>query len=786
MNKRSYSQVLNHVARDHMAARTDLTPRILARIQKGKRRTMQPRMKVFAAAFLILLVLAIGLVSVPAVRAAIQSWFGYVPGIGLVSEGQIRVLAEPVSVTREGITLTIEEVLTDSGQTTIVYSVEGLTSDMLDVNPLVNAPGCYKDAVLRLPEGELSQTRQIGTSWMSGFEHKGVYPAISSTVKEVTFVLPCIRSALPGKAPENWELSFRLIPAPPDMTAFPVIEISTPVQAMSTSSAQTDAPTEVPTARLSMEEISLSLDRAVQMDDGYLIYATLHWENTGFHSLDLLNPATLHVLDANGKEITYTFDDDAKNSLTPGRGQTVFVIWTAPIRVSGPLTLVVDSVSVTVPVSPPASFSFDPGPDPEPGQVWELNQDIDLGDGHSLRVLRATYPLPPLEHLPQQAGFSFEMESQTGVQNAMVFDHDHPLAGGGGGGGSFTGIFREGFSYAGAMPKGPITVYVESISVELQGPWNASWTPAVNAEPISATPQPVACLTRESWPQALQAHASVPAEISGTLALSDVAPPDYNYQASLVKLDGSILKSIGFGSAPTLSPDGTRVVYVGPSIDGPADGIYIMDIASGDTARLPGTRSGDTNPLWSPDGSTIAFTRGPSSGLIGAPGAYNIVVVNPDGSNLRQLTDGSDANYAMTWMPDGKQLIYNKVSGEDASLHSIDVQTGEVSLISDVGSGSVDVSPDGTRLVFQENLPLDKYGLFVSDVDGSNRKMLADGDPYVVTVPAWSPDGNWVITTVHDPNANSYPYSTLTLIHVDTCQIIPMPKLSGYVTSWLP
>ena len=30
------------------------------------------------------------------VAAAIQGWFGYVPGIGLLREGQIRVLAKPV------------------------------------------------------------------------------------------------------------------------------------------------------------------------------------------------------------------------------------------------------------------------------------------------------------------------------------------------------------------------------------------------------------------------------------------------------------------------------------------------------------------------------------------------------------------------------------------------------------------------------------------------------------------------------------------------------------------
>jgi Tol biopolymer transport system component len=115
-----------------------------------------------------------------------------------------------------------------------------------------------------------------------------------------------------------------------------------------------------------------------------------------------------------------------------------------------------------------------------------------------------------------------------------------------------------------------------------------------------------------------------------------VLSPTYNYQASVVKLDGHIVRSIGFGSAPSLLSDGTRVVYIGPSIDRPADGLYIMELASGITKLLAGTRSGDINPLWSPDGSSIAFPRGPSSGPIGAPGSHNIVVVNTDGSDLRQ------------------------------------------------------------------------------------------------------------------------------------------------------
>ncbi|RPJ22692.1 MAG: hypothetical protein EHM33_22875, partial [Chloroflexi bacterium] len=108
MNRKPYSQILDSIARDHVAEHTDLAAPILARIQKGKGATMQPRTKFFVTAILVLFVLMIVLANVPAVRAAIQRWFGYVPNVGLVGAGEMRVLAEPVSVTRDGITLTVE------------------------------------------------------------------------------------------------------------------------------------------------------------------------------------------------------------------------------------------------------------------------------------------------------------------------------------------------------------------------------------------------------------------------------------------------------------------------------------------------------------------------------------------------------------------------------------------------------------------------------------------------------------------------------------------------------
>ena len=67
------------------------------------------------------------------------------------------------------------------------------------------------------------------------------------------------------------------------------------------------------------------------------------------------------------------------------------------------------------------------------------------------------------------------------------------------------------------------------------------------------------------------------------------------------ELDDSYRMSLGFGSEPSLSPNESRVVYVGPSDDGSSDGLDVTGFAPGDTMHLPGITTGDIKPLWSPD-----------------------------------------------------------------------------------------------------------------------------------------------------------------------------------------
>jgi len=118
-------------------------------------------------------------------------------------------------------------------------------------------------------------------------------------------------------------------------------------------------------------------------------------------------------------------------------------------------------------------------------------------------------------------------------------------------------------------------------------------------------------------------------------------------------------------------------------------------------------------PTFSPDGSRVVFS-------LSDVGGHHIASVNPQGGDLRLLTNSAGLNTAPAFSPDGRQIAFSSSRTGDFEIYTMDPEGGSIRQITE--SPGLDIrpawSPDGTRIAFTSNRD-GHYQTYVMNADGS-------------------------------------------------------------------
>jgi len=133
-----------------------------------------------------------------------------------------------------------------------------------------------------------------------------------------------------------------------------------------------------------------------------------------------------------------------------------------------------------------------------------------------------------------------------------------------------------------------------------------------------------------------------------------------------------------------------------------AGDIWVVERGGGEARRLTTDPAEESYPLYSPDGTQMAFSR-----LMG--GAWKLFVMPSAGGEARQLTYISEDDLAMGWTPDGKSILFQSHREEENLLRlytiAIDGAMPNALPLPQAFTGSF--SSDGTRIAYT---PMTSFG----------------------------------------------------------------------------
>lgn len=200
--------------------------------------------------------------------------------------------------------------------------------------------------------------------------------------------------------------------------------------------------------------------------------------------------------------------------------------------------------------------------------------------------------------------------------------------------------------------------------------------------------------------------------------------------------------------ASSWSPDGQLIAIEAVGVSGQGD-IYVGDWAGQTWTNLTNSPNYEGDPNWSPDGRTIAYV-----GNTGEPENYHRAYsITPDGKSVSRLLQSLDPIFpdtaGISWSPDGTRITF--MHSDNQGYYQLYVSNPDGSNLKQLTNREEDhfdprFSPDGQWIIYRRQpRTVEMVGdLYLIRPDGVEENAVIQDNSSWEGNQSWAPTGDWV------------------------------------------